>query len=619
MHMLRSISSVFFLVFFLPACQPFAEKEVNKPNIVFIISEDNSKHYMDLFDPMGVASPQIQTLAEEGVVFENAFSNAPVCSVARSTLISGTLASRTAMHMHRKIREVPMPDGLEMFPAYLRKAGYYTTNNQKKDYNAIEAPDVWDESSGTASWRNRPEPRQPFFHKESFMGSHESRLHFDPEIMQSYTPEDDLSDIFVYPYYPDTELFRFTIAYHRDRIRDIDVWVGKVIQKLRQDQLLDDTFIFYFGDHGGVLPGSKGYLYETGLHIPLVVYIPKNYRHLTDQKPGSRNKGFVSFIDFAPTVLHLAGIKVPAQMDGNTFLGKNLRRNVEKRDETLGYADRFDEKYETVRSLRKGKWKYIRSFQPYYPDALHNNYRYKMAAFSEWRDLYYQNKLDSMQARFFSVKPVEMLFDLENDPLELHDLSQQSMHKEKLQSMRKQLNNTLLSNRDLGLIPESILLKEGIDNPVAYGEKMADALEKILQINDMVFHPFEEVRSSLEEKLQDGSILEKYWALNSISVFGSRAAALLPLIEPLAETGPNLIRWKAVESLAIAGNRSPFPALKQLIEESDDPVESLLMLNSLVFFKDHSGFDYPFTEDEIDPGASIAEVERRIHYLRGTW
>ncbi|MCC5930191.1 MAG: sulfatase [Cyclobacteriaceae bacterium] len=617
--MARYISFLLFALLILPSCQSDNEKQNKRPNIVFLISEDNSMHYMDLFDPMGVSTPQIQTLAEEGVVFENAFSNAPVCSVARSTLITGTLAPRTAMHMHRKIQMAPMPEGLEMFPAYLRKAGYYTTNNQKKDYNAIEADDVWDESSGTATWRNRPESQLPFFHKETFMGSHESRLHFDPEIMKTYSPADDPADVSVYPYYPDTDMFRFTIAYHRDRIRDIDVWVGEVIQQLREDNLLDDTFIFYFGDHGGVLPGSKGYLYETGLHIPLVVYIPENYRHLVDHLPGTRSKGFVSFIDFPATVLNLAGLPIPEAMDGKAFLGKNLRESVEKRDETLGYADRFDEKYETVRSLRKGKWKYIRSYQPFYPDALHNNYRYKMAAFSEWRELYYQNKLDSMQAKFFQPKPAEMLFDVEDDPLELHNLAQKPEHQGTLSDMRKRLNGKLLEHRDLGLIPESILLKEGIDNPVSYGEKMAETLGKILQINDLVFHPFEEVNATLEENLRNGNTLEKFWTLNTMSVLGPKVTALLPLVEQMAENEESLIRWKAVECLAIAGNRSPFLALKQLIAESDDPVESLLMLNSLVYFKDHSGHHYPFTEDDINPGASITEVERRIQYLKGTW
>lgn len=142
--------------------------EKAKPNIVFLISEDNSKHFMKLFDSNGVETPNIEKMLQSGLLYPNAFSNAPVCSVARSTLISGTLTTRTGMYLHRKIKIAPMPEGLEMFPAYLRKAGYYTTNNYKKDYNAVEKENVWDNSSKKAAWQNRPDKNQPFFIKKPF-------------------------------------------------------------------------------------------------------------------------------------------------------------------------------------------------------------------------------------------------------------------------------------------------------------------------------------------------------------------------------------------------------------------------------------------------------------------
>ena len=154
------IALIFTLLF--SACTP-KETVLEQPNIVWLTSEDNSKHYMSLFDEHGVKTPNIESLAEHGVTFTRAFSNAPVCSAARSTLISGCYGPRIASHYHRKSQMVPMPENIEMYPAYLKKAGYYTTNNNKEDYNIFKGENIWDESSKKASWRNRTEG-QPFFH-----------------------------------------------------------------------------------------------------------------------------------------------------------------------------------------------------------------------------------------------------------------------------------------------------------------------------------------------------------------------------------------------------------------------------------------------------------------------
>ena len=292
-----------------------------QPNFVWIISEDNSTHYMELFDPHGIATPNIALMADEGIRFTRAFSNAPVCSVARSTLISSCYGPRTGAQFHRRSRLVPLPQGVEMFPHYLKQAGYYTTNNSKEDYNYIKGEGVWDESSRTAHWTGR-EAGQPFFHKESHPVSHESRLHFKEELMETYRPVCDPDSVFLFPNHPDTDLFRFTSAYYRDKMLAVDSIVGRVIQQLEEEDLLESTFVFYFGDHGGVLPGSKGYLYETGLHVPLVVRVPKKFRHLVDLKRGESSDEFVSFVDFGPTLLELAGIEIPGGVDGRPFLGK---------------------------------------------------------------------------------------------------------------------------------------------------------------------------------------------------------------------------------------------------------------------------------------------------------
>ncbi|MGB1931376.1 MAG: sulfatase-like hydrolase/transferase, partial [Mariniblastus sp.] len=267
----------------------------DRPNIVWIMSEDNSKHYLKLFDPMGAATPNITNLAKNGVVFDRAFSNAPVCSVARTTLISMVYAPRLGTQFHRRIELANMPAGWKMFPAYLRDAGYYTTNNSKKDYNAVETKGTWDASSNKAHWRNRPSGK-PFFHVQTYTDSHESSLHFKQSWVDSPDLQTDPDAVELAPYHPDTPLFRLTYARYHDRIKSIDNRVGKLVEQLKSDGELENTFIFYFGDHGGVLPRGKGYINESGLHVPLVVRIPEKWKSRSEFQRGDRTDGFVEFV-----------------------------------------------------------------------------------------------------------------------------------------------------------------------------------------------------------------------------------------------------------------------------------------------------------------------------------
>jgi uncharacterized sulfatase len=306
-------------------------------------------------------------------------------------------------------------------------------------------------------------------------------------------------------------------------------------------------------------------------------------------------------------------------MDGKPFLGPGLRAEVEARDEALGYADRFDEKYDLVRSLRKGNWKYIRSYQPFYPDALHNNYRYQMRAFAEWREMFNQGKLNPLQARFFLPKPVEMLFDLDNDPLELNNLAGRPQHRETLLGMRNRLNEKLLASNDLGFLPESMLLDKALENPVKYGESYHQQLAEILRLNDLAFVPFKTAKRQIVQVLQKGTALEKYWALNLGSVFGKEAASLSSQVAKLTGDKSKVVRLKAIEFLGIANGKNPFPPLVELINNTENSVEALQMLNTLVYFKDHS--TYPFSVDvtQIKPQNPNDEVLRRMDYLKGEW
>ena len=202
-----------------------------KPNIVWLVSEDNARDWLHLYHPGGASMPNVEALAKHGIVFNQAFSNAPVCSVARSTIISGCYAPRVGAQYHRRAQLVPLPEGQEMFPYYLRKAGYYTSNNSKEDYNLIKSEEVWDASSREASYKNR-KPGQPFFHVQNFGTTHEGRLHFPPKDLTDKPTLNDPSTITPFPYHPNNDIFRYTYARYYDLHEQLDKQIGAFLKEL---------------------------------------------------------------------------------------------------------------------------------------------------------------------------------------------------------------------------------------------------------------------------------------------------------------------------------------------------------------------------------------------------
>jgi len=589
-----------------------------RPNFVWLISEDNSTHYLKLFDEHGTETPEIAKLARHGLIFEHAFSNAPVCSVARTTLITSCYAPRIGTQYHRRSVSVPMPRDLRMFPAYLRDAGYYTTNNSKKDYNAVEGEGVWDASSRKANWRSR-NPEQPFFHKQSFTTTHESSLHFSQQEMSNKNTVTDPATVFVAPYHPDTPTFRYTYARYLDRIRAVDAEIGNVVEQLADDGLLEDTFVFYFGDHGGVLPRGKGYAYESGLHIPLVIRVPDKWKHLVERSFGDRVSGFVSFVDFGPTLLHLAGLDIPAGVDGRAFLGSGIAASeVDQRDETFGYADRFDEKYDLVRTLRKGRYAYVRNYQPFNFDGLQNNYRYRMLAYTEWRELYLAGKLNATQRAFFERRAPEALYDLEADPHQINNLASDPSHHNVLVELRQQLTARVKSMPDLSFYPESELVERGFKNPTGFGQAQQADIARLIDVADLSLKPWAQAAPGVEQALRSDNPWQRYWGLIVRSCFGKQANSLTELARRLSLEDSNLlVRTRAAEFLGLTQRADPRPVILSALANSNSGVETNLILNSLVLLRDGSpSFEFKISPADLTKEArGFPEVVRRLEYL----
>ena len=528
--------------------------------------------------------PRLEALAGRGLVFENAYSQGPVCSVARSTLISGMYASRIGAQYHRREAEVPMPTGTQMFPAYLREAGYYTANHYKEDYNITVSPGTWDESSPAADYRNRA-AGQPFFYVHNFGETHESSLHFPMSDTASIPTTDAPATLPLLPVHPDGAAFRYTRARYHDRHRLADSLIGEQLDRLEADGLLASTIVFVYSDHGGVLPGSKGYLYETGLHVPLVVYIPAAFRHLNPYGTDRRPTAFAQFMDFGPTVLRLAGVDPVAAHDGRPFLGSGVRPVPTTQDTVYSYADRFDEKSDLVRSVRIGPYKLIRSYQPYLPDALYNGYRYRMWAYRDWLAEYRQGRLNELQARFFRPRPPIMLFDVVKDPQETTDLADREEYTEVLQSLLQALNTKIEELPDLSFIPEPVFLREGTGDPVAYGQRNQNRIRRLREVADLQLLPFGKAETGVRQALASSDPLRRYWAFITASSFGTAASSLRGDAEGLLRDDAELlVRLRAAEFLGLIGAIKPQLILTELLGQAATPPEATAVLNTMSLF-----------------------------------
>ncbi|MDD7986423.1 sulfatase [Lentisphaera marina] len=589
---------------------PNAIAEAKKPNFVWLISEDNSVHYSSLYFKTGAQAPNIDKLAEQGVIFNNAFSNAPVCSVARSTLALGSYPPRMGIQHHRSVRDTRLPEDVKPIYAVMAEAGYHTSYESKNDYNFTYNDNFW---MSRKDWRKRKEA-QPFFHKQQLQRSHESHL-------QRLNREKDAQGVveeFVSPRHPNTALFRQAHRANNKMIKSMQEEIADVIAMLQEDGVLEDTFVFYFGDHGGVMPGSKGYLYETGLHVPFVVRIPENFKHLVDLEKGTRVDGFIEFVDVGATVMHLAGIKPPSGIDGKAFMGPGIsKEDLENRDETLGFADRFDEKYDLVRSLRKGDLKYKRNYQPFNYGGLHNNYRYKMAAYREWRELHEKGELNELQSQFYKSRPVEELYDVVKDPYETNNLASNPQYAEQLLWMRERLSDRLKEISDLSFFPESIMVDGDLKVFAQLGIEKKDDIAELIDLANLQLSSFEEVQEDLLEALNSTTPWFRYWALINCSRFGKQAHAFVAKAKELAAHDEELlVRVRAAEFLAIIKAQDPAQVILDVLEKSTSETETLLTLNSLVLLRDGHGYKFDVELEKINVKSYF--TYRRIDYLLGT-
>lgn len=430
-----------------------------RPNILWLVAEDLSP----IIPPFGdhtVETPNLSRLAAEGIRYSNVFSTSGVCAPSRAAIATGMYQNGIGAHHMRTMNvtgnypegltsyEAVPPPEVRMYSEYFRQAGYYTSNNAKEDYQFTKSLMAWDDSSNNAHWRNR-EPGQPFFSVFNFGITHESQVWRQAE--NPLLVDEDL-DVPIPPYLPDTEVAVRDIRQVYSNIVAMDQQVGDILQQLEDDGLLDNTIIFWYSDHGGPLPRQKRLLYDSGMHLPLIIRFPDGWR------AGEIDDQLVSFVDFKSTAMSLAGLEPPEYVDGRAFLGDFV--NSEPRQYIHGAGDRFDTEYDTIRAVRDHRFKYLRNFQTDTPYYLPLTYREQMPIMQELLRLRDAGELTEIQAQWFrQSKVAEELFDTEVDPHELNNLAENPAYAEKLSEMRNEMESWMAEIGEKGLMPETELIE----------------------------------------------------------------------------------------------------------------------------------------------------------------
>ena len=435
-----------------------------RPNIVWISNEDMSPHLGAYGDALA-RTPVLDRFARESIRYTHAFTTAPVCAPSRAAIITGMHQTAIGAHHMRTTEDrVPQLPGpylavppfyVKAFPEYLRAAGYYTTNRAKTDYQFGVPFTIWDDLGQTAHWRSRRNPNQPFFSVFNLEITHESRIFPTSPARRGKPLVTDLARIDVPPYYPDTMAVREELGRMYDNIADMDGQAGEILKQLDDDGLAGNTIVFYWSDHGDGVPRAKRSLYDSGLHVPLMIRCPSQLAAVCGT--ASVSDQLVSFIDLAPTVLALADVEIPTHLQGRVLVGPKAGPAPEF---VFGARDRMDQEYDMMRSARDARFLYIRNFAPELPYAGHIIYRNQSAIMQEWFRLQAAGKLSGSPALWMRTsRPAEELYDTNVDPHQIRDLAGDPAHGATLERMRKAVTDWMARIGDQGLISEAEMIQ----------------------------------------------------------------------------------------------------------------------------------------------------------------
>lgn len=541
------------------------EKSDDLPNILWLVSEDNSP-MLGCYGDEFATTPNLDAMASDGFLYTHAYANAPVSAPTRNTIITGVYANSAGnQHMRSSYAK---SEEIKTYAELLRQAGYYCINNAKTDYNtsSIDPDKIWDESSNKAHYKNRASD-QPFFAVFNTSITHESSIHKSiPNDELRHNPE----EVPLPPYHPATSEMKHDWAQYYDKLEDMDKWVGKKLQELEDAGLADNTIVFYYGDHGGVLARSKRYVYETGTRVPFIVRIPKKYKHLFPaKKTGSKVDRIVSFVDLAPTLLSITGLPIPSYMQGDAFLG---RQKTEDPQYAYMFRGRMDERYDMSRAVRDARYRYIRNYMPYRVYGQHLEFLWRAPSIRSWEEAYLNGDCNEVQSAFWEPKPVEELYDTENDPWEVNNLAENPEYNEVLQRLRGANRSWVERIKDTGFIPEADWQERTNGMPM-YDCMRSGAidLEPIIDAAETATLGKVENLERLQSYLTNEESAIRFWGATGLLILGEKAAPLTDdILNALTDNSVSVITVAAEAAYNLGKKAEARKALLSVLENENE-------------------------------------------------
>ncbi len=589
------LASVFPLLFL--SCHSQSTEQapaLPPPNIVWFVSEDNSP-LLGVYGDTLAHTPALDSFGRAGIIFDNAFSNAPVCAPSRSTLITGVLpVTLGSEHMRSNVE---IPGHIRFFPNYLREAGYYNSLRLKRDYNIPGQDSTWaiDEWWITEDALPGRAEGQPFFMFYNTWMTHEGRIH-TPDKKWAYfrntfedlppaaqdslialIPETRPEQVAVPPYLPDEPAVREDIALYYDAVAMLDLEFKRFLDKLQAIGEMDRTIIIYSSDHGGVMGRSKRFTFESGLRVPMLMWFPEQYRHLAPAEMGSRVAQPVTFLDLIPTILQWAGAEVPGYLQGESIAGKA----IDQMDPyAFGFRGRMDESYDLIRTIRDKRFRYIRNYMPFRPSGQHVQYLWEAANVQAWEAAREAGALDTVQQQFWEARPAEELYDTQADPHNVRNLADAPSYAEVLQRMRADLRGYNLRHRDIGFLPEGLLYEGFRQESTLYMEQgEAAPLEAVIYAAD--YATLNPAPDSLAALLRSDHAAIRFWGAAGALQLGEKASSLQTVLRECLGDKSGDVRSLVAEALYRLGDQeAAVGALEELLG-SDNPYVVLRALNTL--------------------------------------
>lgn len=549
-NLLLSILSTLTTLTVATACAYATDPE--RPNILWLTSEDNGIAWVSCYGNGNAKTPVIDGLAKEGFRYTHCFDNAAVCAPTRSSWITGMNAVSMGTQPMRSRYDIPH-DRIKYYPDVLKEAGYFVANCAKTDFNIGGRPDgsCWDEPKAKFAWQKR-KPGQPFFCIYNATSSHEKTAHRPYVADEALMPGAEAMQIC--SYHPDLPQVRNNYLQYARAVEAMDAELGEILNQLKKDGLYDDTIIIYNSDHGGVMPRSKRFLYASGIHCPLVVRIPEKLKHLYPaEKPGMTVDRLVSFIDMPKTWVSLAGAEIPDTFQGTVFLGEGTEPEPKYH---FAFRERADERKDNVRVMRGNRFAYHKNYMPYAPNGQYLGYLWNGSIGPAWEKEYRQGRTNEITGRFFERRVPEEFYDNVADFDNVHNLIDAPEHQAEIEELKHALRKEQLRIFDSGLLPEQMRVRRAKANAMTIYEMVRDPklypLDAYLDAADLALEQDPANLDRFVQGLKDDDAGIRWWAINGlVLLYADAEPAKEALQSALNDPEPEIqmmAAWALVES-----------------------------------------------------------------------